>query len=272
MSLQEVKLQLQKYHITPNKLLGQNFLVDDSLFPKLSNYAALNNNDIVLDAGAGFGFLARFIADKCQTVVAVEKDPQIAKVLHEQVKSLNNVVVVEGDVLRVEVPFFNKVISLPPYYLSSQLVTWLLDRSFDCAVLVVQKEFADRLVAPVSSEKYGWLTVITFPHAQSELLDEVPKLMFYPQPDVDSVILRLNPGAYPPFIVKDVAFFRRLTKWLFTQRNKKLGNAVASFIRSERKINKAEAEKMANELLLKDERVRYLTPKDFGELSNALSN
>jgi 16S rRNA (adenine1518-N6/adenine1519-N6)-dimethyltransferase len=159
MSLQEVKLQLQKYHITPNKLLGQNFLVDDSLFPKLSNYAALNNNDIVLDAGAGFGFLARFIADKCQTVVAVEKDPQIAKVLHEQVKSLNNVVVVEGDVLRVEVPFFNKVISLPPYYLSSQLVTWLLDRSFDCAVLVVQKEFADRLVAPVSSEKYGWLTV-----------------------------------------------------------------------------------------------------------------
>ena len=106
----------------------------------------------MLDAGAGFGWLTCFLADKCKAVVAVEKDPQVAMVLREQVKGLGNVTVVEGDVLKVKLPEFNKVIAIPPYYLSSQLVLWLLERNVDCAVLILQKEFADRLVAPVGSE------------------------------------------------------------------------------------------------------------------------
>ena len=75
--------------------------------------------------------------------------------------------VIEGDVLKVALPEFNKVIAAPPYYLSSQLVTWLLERKVDCAVLILQKEFADRLVAPVGSEEYGWLTVVTKPKGRS---------------------------------------------------------------------------------------------------------
>jgi len=71
MSLQEIQLLLQKNNLTPNRLLGQNFLIDPSLFPKLSSYAALNSNDIVLDAGAGLGFLSKFIASKCKIVLAV---------------------------------------------------------------------------------------------------------------------------------------------------------------------------------------------------------
>ena len=81
---------------------------------------------MVLDAGAGFGFLTLFLADKCKSVVAVEKDPQVAAALRNQVKALSNVTVVEGDVLKATLPPFNKVIALPPYYLSSHLVTWLL--------------------------------------------------------------------------------------------------------------------------------------------------
>ena len=81
----------------------------------------LAKSDVVLDAGAGFGFLTRFLADKCKAVVAVEKDPQIAKCLREQVKGIGNVTVVEGDVLKAELPEFNKVIAIPPYYLSSHL-------------------------------------------------------------------------------------------------------------------------------------------------------
>jgi 16S rRNA (adenine1518-N6/adenine1519-N6)-dimethyltransferase len=270
MSLQEVQLLLQKYNLTPNKLLGQNFLIDSSLFPKLNSYAALNSNDIVLDAGAGLGFLSKFIASKCKIVLAVEKDPKITKILSEQVKDLTNVSVIEGDILDVEVPFFNKTVSLPPYYLSSQLITWLSDHDFECAILVVQKEFANRLIAQVGSEEYGWLKVITFPYFQVEVLDEVPKWMFHPQPEVDSVIMRLKPWAEHPFKVKDVGFFRRLTKWLFSQRNKKVGNSVASFIRAEYKVPKVEAERIASVLTLKERRARDLSPEEFGELANAL--
>ena len=135
-------------------------MVEPSLYRKLCSYAALESSDVVLDAGAGFGFLTRFLADKCKAVIAVEKDPQVAEVLREQVKGISNVTVIEGDVLKATLPKFNKVIAIPPYYLSSHLVTWLLEHKIDCAVLILQKEFADRLVASVGSEDYGWLTVV----------------------------------------------------------------------------------------------------------------
>ena len=272
MSLEETKQLLRTHRIFPNKLMGQNFMVEPSLYPKLCTYAALSKADVVLDAGAGFGWLTCFLADKCKAVVAVEKDPQVAVVLREQVKGLGNVTVIEGDVLKVALPDFNKVIAIPPYYLSTHLVTWLLERQIDCAVMILQKEFADRLVAPVGSEEYGWLTVVTSQGAEVELLDLVPKTMFYPQPEVDSVIVNLKPWSTKPFEVKDPAFFVRMMKWLFTQRNKKLGKAIAPFIRSNFNLNKENAEKLARSLPNHDRRARELSPKDFGALANALPN
>jgi 16S rRNA (adenine1518-N6/adenine1519-N6)-dimethyltransferase len=272
MSLQETKHLLRTHRILPNKLLGQNFTVDSSVFPKLSGYASLSNRDVVLDAGAGFGFLTRFLASKSKAVVAVEKDPRVAEVLREQLKALTNVTIIEGDVLKAAVPDFNKAVSVPPYYLSSHLVTWLLDRGFECAVLILQQEFARRLVAAVGTEDFGWLTVVTYHKAETELLDAVPNWMFHPQPEVDSVIVRLKPWVASPFSVKDEAFFRRLVRWLFTQRNKKLSNAIAPFIRSERKVGKADSEKIASALPYSGRRVRELFPKDFGALANALIN
>ncbi len=272
MSLEETKQLLRTHRITPNKLLGQNFMVEPSLYPKLCAYAGLAPSDVVLDAGAGFGFLTRFLADRCKLVVAVEKDPHVAEVLREQVKGLVNVAVVEGDVLKVELPMFNKAVAAPPYYLSSQLVTWLFKRKIDCAVMIVQKEFAARLVASVGSEDYGWLTVVTYQRMETKLLDAVPKDMFYPQPEVDSVIVRLEPWAVRPFEVKDEAFFVRLAKWLFTQRNKKLAKALTPFLKSNRKLSKQDAEKLALSFLFHDRRVRELAPKDFGELANGLSH
>lgn len=271
MGLNETKQLLRTFRIAPNKLMGQNFMVEPSLYPKLTEYACLNQNDVVLDAGAGFGFLTRFLVDKCKAIVAVEKDPRIAEILREQTKDLVNVTVVEGDVLKAELPEFNKVVAIPPYYLSSRLVTWLLQRKIDCAVLILQREFANRLVADVGSEDYGWLTVITCHNAKVELLDEVPKTMFYPQPEVDSVIVRLAAWKTAPFNVEDEAFFNRLVRWLFTQRNKKLSNALVPFFKSARKLKKEEAKKLAATAPFGERRVRELTPKDFGELSNAFA-
>ena len=272
MSLEETKQLLRTYRITPNKLMGQNFMVEPSLYPKLCAYASLGHSDVVLDAGAGFGFLSRFLVDKCKTVVAVEKDPQVAKVLREQVKGIGNVIVIEGDVLKVTLPEFNKVIAIPPYYLSSHLVTWLLERKIECAVIILQKEFAGRLIAAVGSEDYGWLTVVTNQRAEVELLDAVPKAIFYPQPEVDSIIVRLKPWSTKPFEVKDEMFFVRMVKWLFTQRNKKLGKALTPFIKSNFKLSKQDSEKLALSLPFHDRRVRELSPKDFGALANALPN
>jgi 16S rRNA (adenine1518-N6/adenine1519-N6)-dimethyltransferase len=271
MSLEETKRLLRTHRIRPNRLLGQNFLIDPSIFPKLSDYASLNQTDVVLDAGAGFGFLTRFLSDKCRSVVAVEKDPQVAEVLRERIRSLSNVTVVIDDVLKTKLPSFNKALSVPPYYLSSRLVLWLLESKIDCTVLVLQQEFAARLVARVGSEAYGWLTVVAWHRAEAELLDAVAKELFYPQPEVDSVVVRLVPWKQAPFEVKDEAFFRSLVRWLFTQRNKKLGNALAPFLRSTRKMSKREAARVAEAVPFRDRRARDLSPKDFGELVDVLA-
>lgn len=270
MSLEEAQSLLNENRLVPNKLLGQNFMVDASIYPKLSSYANLNLNDIVLDAGAGLGFLTRFLSDKCKQVVAVEKDPELVKILAITTSGLRNVTIMEGDVLKAEIPVFNKAVSIPPYYISTQLVLWLLDRHIETAVLVVQKEFANRLVAKIGSEDYSWLTVLTYHYADAEMLEIVPNWMFYPQPEVDSTILRLKPWTQAPFEVKDGVFFRRMVRWLFTQRNKKLSNALVPFIRSELKVGKTEATQIAANYAMQDRRVRELGPEDFGSIANAL--
>ena len=272
MSVQETKRLLRTFRIVPNRLSGQSFMVEASLFPKLGDYASLIEADVVLDAGAGFGFLTRFLANKCKTVLAVEKDPQVAEVLREQVRGVCNVTVVEGDVLKAALPEFNKVVSIPPYYLSSRLVTWLLERKVACAVLILQREFASRLVAAVGSEEYGWLTVLACYSAEVEVFDPVPRAMFYPQPEVDSVVVRLKLRKSAPFRVNDKVFFERMVRWLFTQRNRKLGNAIKSLVKGGVKAPKGDAEELACSLPFRDRRVRELSPKDFGALANALAD
>ena len=272
MSLEQIQHLLSTHHISPNKLLGQNFMVEPSFYPKLCSYAQLCKSDVVLDAGAGFGFLTSFLSDKCRGVVAVEKDPLVVAVLREKVKGLDNVTIVEGDVLKAQLPPFNKVIAIPPYYLSSQLVLWLLERKVDCAVMILQKEFGDRLVAPVGSEEYGWLTVVAQQHVEVELLDAVPKDVFYPPPEVDSVIISLKPWAAKPFEVKNEKLFLQLSKWLFTQRNKKLAKAITPFIKTNFKLSKQEAAQIADKLPFCERRARELSPKDFGAIADALPN
>ena len=116
MSFFQTELLLKERGIIPNKKMGQNFMIDSSIFHKLSKYASLCKTDVVLDVGAGFGFFTKFLAQICGKVVAVEKDKKILEVLKEQLKSVNNVSIFKGDILKVDLPKFNKVVSIPPYY------------------------------------------------------------------------------------------------------------------------------------------------------------
>lgn len=240
-------------------------MVEPSIFERMANYASLDQTDVVLDVGAGFGFLTRFLATRCATVLAVEVDPVIVRVLQEQLAGVHNVKVMEGNVLKARIPDFGKVVAIPPYGISSRFLVWLLHRDFDCAVLVLQKEFADRLVASVGSGDYGWLTVVTYYCADVALLDDVPKAMFYPQPKVDSVIVRLTPKKPSPFKLEDRVLFERMVRALFTQRNKKVRNAILHFLRG------AHSDKSADAVPFRDKRVRELAPEDFGVLANVIA-
>ncbi len=269
--LERTKHLLRSNRIVPNKFLGQNFMIDRSIFECLSDCASLNKNDIVLDIGAGLGILTRFLADKCSRVLAVESDPRLARVLHEQLAEFHNVSIVKGNILKVDVSVFNKVVSIPPYQISSRLMLWLFDKRHSCAVLVFQKEFACRLVAAVGSDDYGWLTVLAYFYSECELLDDIPRTSFHPQPKVDSVIVRLVPKKEQPFPVKEQDGFAKLVRMLFTQRNRKVRNAAIPYLRTILSKNSTDANATAAGLPFHDRRVRELAPEDFGELANAFA-
>jgi 16S rRNA (adenine1518-N6/adenine1519-N6)-dimethyltransferase len=263
---QRAKSLLRLYRVFPKKRLGQNFVIDHALLEKMISYASLNKDDIVLEVGAGLGFLTQLLSPVCKKVIAVEIDPKLIKILRIELRNLDNVDIIEGDVLNISVPQFNKMVSTPPYSISSPLLFWLLERKFDCAVLTFQKEFAERLTASVSTKDYGRLTVNTYYRAEAELLDYVPRNLFYPSPDVDSMMVRLRPREKPPFSVEDEELFFQLVRVLFSQRNKKVRNAVIPFLRQW--VEKENVMKMADSLLFHDKRVRELAPEDFGALTN----
>ncbi len=264
----EMKTLLKQYQIFPKKRLGQNFVVDNSLIQSMIEYADLDKNDVVLEVGAGLGFLTRLLYPRCKKVIAVEVDPKLVFVLRERLQHLQNVELIEGDILTTKAPSFNKVVSTPPYSISSHLLFWLLDRFFASAVLAFQEEFARRLTATVGSKDYSRLTVATYCRADVELLDHVSRSSFYPPPEVDSVIVRLKPKP-KPFKVRSEKAFSELVQTVFTQRNKKLRNAVLSFI-IKQGFRKEQAQRLADRLTFHDKRVRELAPEDFGALVNEI--
>jgi 16S rRNA (adenine1518-N6/adenine1519-N6)-dimethyltransferase len=266
--LRRAKHLLRLYGFSPKKRLGQHFAVNSDMLQRLVSHASLTEDDVVLEVGAGLGFLTRLLSSKCKKVVAVEVDPKIVKILKEQLPDMPNVDLIEGDALKVSLPPFNKVVSAPPYSISSPLLFRLLERKFDWAVLILQKEFAERLAASVGSKDYGRLTVTVYYRADVELLDYVPRTMFYPSPDVDSKMVRLKPRD-PLFHVDDEETFFELVRILFTQRNKKVRNGLIPFLRK-RGITGKEVLKLADSMVYSEKRVRELAPEDFGILANEL--
>jgi len=241
-------------------------MTDETTLHAMVSYASLSKEDVVLEIGAGLGALTKTLSSFCQRVVAVESDHRLVEVLKRELANLNNITLVEGDVLKSTIPAFNKVVSNPPFHISSPILFWLLDRDFDCAILTFQKEFAERLVAPVGSKEYSRLTVETYYRAEVQLLEAVSKKAFYPAPNVDAMIVRLKPRKAAPFQLKDEETFHELVRMLFTQRNRKVRNAVVGFLQ---KLDKER--EFADSLLFHEKRVRELAPEDFGALANELT-
>lgn len=267
--LRRAKKLLRLYNFYPKKRLGQNFTVNSEILHHLVSHACLTKNDIVLEIGAGFGFLTQLLALKAKKVVAIEIDPSLVTFLKEHLQNFDNVELIEGDFLEVSVPKFNKVVAAPPYSISSPLLFRLLKNKFDSAFLILQKEFAERLAASVGTKDYGRLTVSIYYRATVELLEPVPRTMFYPPPNVDSMILCLTPRRHPPFFVEDESFFFDLVRVLFTQRNKKVRNSVVPFLR-QHEMSRSEVTIFADSLTHSQKRVRELTPEDFGFLANEI--
>ncbi len=238
---------------------GQHFLVDLSVACREVEYAQITKDDIVLEIGPGTGIITRLLAQKAKQVIAIEIDQRLVKQLTTTLPA--NVTLITGDAVRIdfqELPRFTKIVSNLPYQISSPITFKFLSCSFSKAVLIYQKDFAERLVAAPGTKQYSRLTVGVSYKAQCRMLEDVPRHCFSPQPSIESSIVELIPYGKPRFTVDNESFFFELTKQLFTHRRKKIRSTIKAYYGDQ------------TQLPYLDLRVEQLSPEQIGKFSNTL--
>lgn len=267
--LDDLQFLIAKYHIKPRISIGQCFCIDPFLLRRMVTYSSVTEKDVVLEIGAGFGFLTRLLTDVAKDVITIELDPKLVKAIKEILRDKENIRIIQGNFLNIHLPNFTKIVSNPPYSISSPLILRLFRLNFQCAVLTLQKEFVQKLIAQKGNKTYGSLSVIASYSASIKKLENVSRESFYPHPNVDSTVILVKPQK-PLFNVGDKRFFFKMVRRFFTNRNKKLQNAIKFFIRNEFKITNDAIKKLIKEFPYLDSKVYDLTPEEFGIISYKL--
>lgn len=223
----ETKRILQENDIKLNKNLGQNYLIDDFKRKKIINYGNLTKEDTVLEIGPGIGTLTIELAKKAGKVIAIEQDTTIFNILKRRLEkeNINNVELINGDAVKVDFPKFNKIVSNLPYQISSPISFKFLNYDFDLAVLMYQKEFADRMNGKVGTKQYSRLSAMLYFKADVKFLTKVSPESFIPSPKVDSAVVELKPKENK-INEDDYKVYSKVVKALFQHRNKKARNAL----------------------------------------------
>lgn len=269
---------LNKYGIKLNKNLGQNYLIDKNKRDQIVNFGNISNDDVILEIGAGIGTLTIEIAKKAKKVIAIEQDPKICEILANRLKEekISNVELINDDALKVDFPKFTKIISNLPYQISSPITFKFLDYDFDLAVLMYQKEFADRMNGEVASKNYSRLSAMLYFRCDVEKLTDVSQESFIPKPQIDSTVVKLTPKENQ-ISPDDFKVYSKFTKALFQHRNKKIRNALIDSRHIISNIDKKELKKRLNAIedeILNDylsKRVIVLTPEEILDVSKGLN-
>lgn len=270
--LSELHNLMAKYRFRPNKKISQHFVVSEQLIQRLVDLAGLKESDKVLEIGPGAGFLTRKLMKKCRTA-AVEIDQGLCQLLEEEL-DCKNLHVLCGDFLKVELPEFNKVVSLPPYSQSSAIVRKLLEFDFELGVFVFQKEFAGRLVALPGFKEYCALSVLTQYAFEAKVVQRVASNSFFPKPKGESCIVVLN--THNKFAhVKDRVMFSLFVKTLFRFRNKNLRNALdksKQFLLPALKMDEAKFSEKTSDLQTLEKKVGLIPVQLFVKAFNQIDS
>jgi len=257
---------LEEYGIRPSRRLGQCYVIDPELMACILDAAKIEPEDVVLEIGAGTGTLTARLAEVAKRVIAVEKDGNAARALRDLFSGRSNVEVVNDDILLMDLPCVDRIVSNLPYSISTPITfKLLLYGDFGSAVLTYQKEVADRLVARPGGRDYSRLSVTASLLAEIEKVRNFPPDSFYPKPMVESTVVVVRRKGRGEF---DWRFLDGTLKTLFSQRRRTLRKAMATYS----KIKKVEFEDIAKVIDegLMDTRVFEIQPSDFVRISESL--
>lgn len=227
----------KKYDFHFSKRYGQNFLTDGNIIEKILDGANIQKEDYILEIGPGIGTMTQYLCERSKHVLAVEIDQKLIPILYDTLGDYSNKSILNEDVLKIDLkeelkkisdkPF--KVIANLPYYITSEIIMNLLEKDLpiESITVMVQKEVAERMVAPPGKKDYGALSVAVQFYSKPEIVTIVPKTVFIPQPKVESAVIHLRILEEAPVKAPKEAFFK-VVKASFSMRRKTLLNCLSN--------------------------------------------
>lgn len=236
-----IKKVMGENGVTFSKGLGQNFLVNPTVCPRMADAVRQSTDGRigVLEIGAGVGVLTKELLERCEKVVCVELDTRLFPVLDDTLSGYDNLTLINADILKVDLEKVIKehfdgmeifVCANLPYYITSPVIMRLLEEKlpFNKIVVMVQKEAGDRLCAKVGTRESGAVTVAVNYYAKARKLFDVSRGSFMPSPNVDSCVIELDLTQKGDYNVLDEKLFFKMIKSAFAQRRKTILNSISS--------------------------------------------
>ncbi len=274
-----VKGVLGKHGFTFSKALGQNFLINPSVCPKMAEMCGCGEQVGVIEIGPGAGVLTNELAKTAYKVVAVELDKRLLPVLGETLAQHNNIKIINGDAMTLDFvqliqEEFNGgrvvICANLPYYITSPVIMRLLEEKLpiDSLTVMVQKEAAMRICAAPGTRESGAISAAVHYYAQPELLFKVSAGSFLPAPKVDSAVIRLNIRNQPPVTAADETMFFKVVRAAFLQRRKTLANSLSAGL----SMPKADISALLDSIgIPSNARAEEMTMQQFADIANSLS-
>ena len=228
----ELKRIFSEYGFSPLKRFGENYLIDKNIKDKIIGGAGLSGSDLVLEIGPGLGALTMDLAESGREVYAVEKDRKAFRILEDLTfEKYPNLHLVNEDILKFDFTSMPngriKLLGNLPYYITTPVIELIVDNRdrIESALIVIQKEVAERLLARPGNEDYASISCFIEYHTEAEYIHTIKRTAFFPEPEVDSALLRLTIRKAPPVHVRDEELLFKIIRGSFNQRRKSIINS-----------------------------------------------
>lgn len=230
---------VKKHDFKFTKSLGQNFLIDDNIIDKIVGGSLAGQGDKVIEVGPGIGTLTRELASRSEKVMVVEIDKKLIPILGDTLSDFDNVTIVNKDIMKADIKDLIdknldggpvKLVANLPYYITTPIIMRFLEEDINVTdiVVMVQKEVAERMNANPGKKDFGALSVAVQFYCDTEIVAKVPRHLFVPQPNVDSIVIALRVRPERKYKVEDEDLFFKIVKASFGQRRKTLLNSLTS--------------------------------------------
>lgn len=241
MNLREVKLILNKLKVGPDKRLGQNFLIDNNIIEKVITKSELLRDDIILEIGPGLGALTEKIVEKVRKVYAIEIDQRLCSYLENEYSNYNNIEIINADILNVDVPFHNKVVSNIPYNITGPIFEKIFYNSNPPeGIMIIEKKIADRISYDGTYENFSRITISFNAFMKLKERYIISRNCFFPMPNIDLSLIKISPREeINQFLLNDDNryFYLKFITGVMPYKNKNLLNALEIFLKNKKIID-----------------------------------